>query len=55
MYRVCSLCLVVIDLADCPTHALLQVLHLILYIPLKFVLVLTNFSVSCQCIVFFGT
>ena len=47
-----SLCLVVIELSDCPTHALLQVLHLSLYIPLEFVLVLTNLSVSCRCIVF---
>ena len=48
----CSLCLIVIDLPNCPTHALLQVLHLSLYIPLGFVLVLTNLSVSCRCIVF---
>jgi len=47
MYRVCSLCLVAIDLPDCPTYELLQVLHLSLYIPLEFVLVLTILSVSC--------
>jgi predicted RND superfamily exporter protein len=28
MYRVCSLCLVVIYLPDCPTYELLQVLYL---------------------------
>jgi hypothetical protein len=50
-YRVCSLCLV-IDLSDCPMYELLQVLHLSLYIPLEFVLVLTILSVSCRCTVF---
>jgi hypothetical protein len=49
---VCSLCLVFIDLPDCPTYALLQVLHLSLYVPLEFVLVWTVLSVSCQCIEF---
>jgi hypothetical protein len=52
MYRVCSLCLVVIDFPDCPTYELLQVLHLSFFIPLEFVLVLTILSVSCRCIVF---
>ena len=52
MYRVCSLCLVSIELSSCPTYELLQVLHLSLYIPLKFVLVLTIFLVSCWRIVF---
>ena len=47
IYRVCSLCLVAIDLSDCPTYELLQVFHLSLYIPLEFVLVLTILSVSC--------
>jgi len=47
MYRVCSLCLVAIDLPDCPTYELLQMLHLSLYIPLEFVLVLIILSVSC--------
>jgi hypothetical protein len=51
-YCVCSLPLVVIELSDCPIHALLQVLHLSLYIPLEFVLVLANLSVSCRCMVF---
>jgi len=46
IYRVCSLCLVAIDPPDCPTHELLQVLHLKLYIPLEFVLVLIILSVS---------
>ena len=27
MYPMCSLCLIVIGLPDCPTYALLQVLH----------------------------
>ena len=44
MYRVCSLCLVAIDLPSCPTCELLQVLHLSLYIPLEFVLVLQFLS-----------
>jgi len=52
IYCVCSLCLVAIDLPDWPTYELLQVLHLSLYIPLEFVLVLTILSVSCWCIVF---
>ena len=47
MYRVRSLCLVAIDLPDCPTYELLQVSHLNLYIPLEFVLVLTILSASC--------
>jgi len=52
MYHVFSLCLITIDLADCPTYELLQVLHLSLHIPLEFALVLTILSVSCRCIVF---
>jgi len=52
MYHVCSLCLDVINLPDCPTYELLQVLHLCLYIPLEFVLVLTILSLSCRCTVF---
>ena len=52
MHLVCSLCLVVIDVPDCPTYELLKVLRLSLYIPLEFVLVLTILSVSCRCIVF---
>ena len=52
MYRVCSLCLVATDRPDCPTYELLQVLHLSLYIPLEFVLVLTILLVSCWRIVF---
>ena len=52
MYRVCSLCLVATDLPDCPTYEFLQVLHLSLYMPLEFVLVLIILSVSCWCIVF---
>jgi hypothetical protein len=34
MYLVCSLYLMVINLPDCPTYTLLQVLHFSLYIPL---------------------
>ena len=52
MNRVCSLRLVVIDLSDCPTYALLQVLHLSLSIPLECLLVLAILSVSCRCMVF---
>jgi len=52
MYRVCSLCLVGIDLPDCPTYELLQVLHLSLCIPLEFVLVLSVLSLLCCCMVF---
>ena len=52
IYRMCSLCLVVIDLPNCPTYALLQVLLLSLYVSLEFVLVLTNLSVICRCIEF---
>jgi hypothetical protein len=47
IYGVCSLCLVTIYPPDCPTYELLQVLHLSLYIPLEFVLVLTVLSVIC--------
>jgi len=52
MYRVCSLCLVAIYLPVCPTYELLQVLHLSLYIPPEFVLVLIILSVICRCILF---
>jgi len=34
IYLMCSLCLTVIDLPDCPTQALLQVLHFSRYMPL---------------------
>jgi len=47
IYCVCSLCLVAVDLLDCPTYELLQVSHLNLHIPLEFVLVLSILSVSC--------
>jgi len=47
MYRVCSLCLVATDLPDCSTYELLQVLHLSLYIPLEFVMVLIILSENC--------
>ena len=47
MYRMCSLCLVAIDLPDCPTNELLQVLHFSLYIQLEFVLVITILSAIC--------
>jgi hypothetical protein len=33
MYLVCSLCLVLIDLPDCPTYTFLNVLQFILYTP----------------------
>jgi hypothetical protein len=36
MYRICSLCLVVMGLPDCPTYFMLHVLQLISYIPLGF-------------------
>jgi hypothetical protein len=52
MYRVFSLGLIAIELPYCPIYELLQVLHLSLYIPLEFVLVLTILSVGCLCIVF---
>jgi len=39
MYLICSLCLIFIDLPDCPTYTLLHVLHFNLYIPLGFLLV----------------
>jgi len=41
-----------IEMPDCPTYESLQVLHLSLYIPLEFVLILTILSASCRCIVF---
>jgi len=44
-----SLCLIFIDLPDCPTYTLLYVLHFNLYIPLGFLLV--GFSVNCCCMV----
>jgi len=47
LYHVCSVCLIIIDLPDCPTYELLQVLRLSLYIPLEFVLILVILSVSC--------
>ena len=49
IWRMCSLCLMVIDIPDCPMYALLQVLHFSWYIPLGFVLV--GLSVSCWYIV----
>jgi len=39
IYHICSLCLIVIDIPDCPMNALLQVLHFSWYIPLGFMLV----------------
>ena len=47
MYCVCSLCLFATERPDHPTYELLQVLHLSLYIPLEFVLILTILSASC--------
>jgi hypothetical protein len=44
---ICSLCLVAIDLLDCPTYELLLVPHLSSYILLQFALVLTILSLSC--------
>jgi hypothetical protein len=52
LHIVCSLYVFAIDLLDCPTYELLQVLHLSLFIPLEFMLVLTILSVSCWCVVF---
>ena len=49
IYLTCYLCLIFIDLPDCPTYMLLHVLHAILYTPLGCLLVC--FSVSCCCIV----
>jgi len=46
---VCSFCLTLIDQPDCPMYALLQFIHLSLYIPLGFMLV--GFSVNCWCVV----
>jgi len=46
MYRVCSLCLIPIDLSVCPTYELLQVLHFSLYIPLEFISFLVILSLS---------
>jgi len=46
-YGVLSFYLFAIEPADCPTYELLQVLHLSLYIPLEFVLVLSVLSASC--------
>jgi hypothetical protein len=50
IYSMCSLCLIVIDLPDCPIYALLQVLHLSWNIPLGFVLI--SLSISCWYIMF---
>jgi len=47
MYIICSLCLMSMDLPDCPTYALLHVLHFSLYIPLGFLLFC--FSDNCCC------
>jgi len=46
----CSLCLMVIGLPDCPTYFLLHVLHFTPYIPLGFLFCV--FSASCWYIVF---
>jgi hypothetical protein len=50
MCRICSLCLVVMGLPDCPTYFLLHVLHFISYIPLGFLFCV--FSANCWYIVF---
>ena len=50
MYRTCSLCLMAMDLLDCPMYALLQVLHFSSYIPLG--LFWVGFSVNCWYFVF---
>ena len=46
----CSLCLVVMGVPDCPTYFLLHVLHFILYVPLGFLFFV--FSANCCYIVF---
>jgi len=55
-YLLFSMCnaFAAIGLSECPTriYEMLQVLHLSLYVPLEFVLVVTILSVSCRCIVF---
>jgi len=38
MYLICSLCFMSMDFPDCPTYALLHVLHFSSYIPLGFLL-----------------
>jgi len=47
MYLIYSLCLMPMNLPDCPTYALLHVLHFNLYIPLG--LLLFSFSDNCCC------
>jgi len=47
MYVIRSLCLMFMDLPDCPTYALLHVLYFSLYIPLGFLLFC--FSDNCCC------
>ena len=47
-----SLCPIAVDLPKFPTNEVLHVLHLSMYIPLEFVLVLAILSVSHWCIVF---
>ena len=47
MYFICYLCLMPMDLPDCPTYALIHVLHFSLYIPLG--LELFCFSDNCCC------
>jgi len=47
MYLMCSLCLMSMDLPDCPKYALLHVLHFSLYILLGFLLVCCSNSCCC--------
>ena len=51
---VCVICvfLLLIYPSNCPIYELFQVLHLSLYIPLEFMLVLVILSVRCWCIAF---
>jgi len=48
MYLICSLCLMPMDLPDCPTYALLRVLHFSLYIPLGLVLFCVSDNCCCK-------
>jgi hypothetical protein len=53
VYRMCSWCLIVIDLPVCPTNELLHVLHCSLYIPQQNVLVCGTLSRNCLYTVLF--
>jgi len=51
MYLICSLCLMSMDLPDCPTYALLHVLNFSLYVPFGFLLFCFLYNCCCKVLV----